>query len=90
MEPMEILGIVAIPVITVICFLIAELVKACGLDTKWLPIICGACGGALGVVALKVMPDFPAVDILTAVAIGIVSGLGATGAHQIYKQFTKD
>ena len=36
------------------------------------------------------MPDFPAPDALTAVAVGIVSGLAATGAHQIYKQRTKD
>lgn len=83
---MEMLGIAAIPVITVICFLIAEAVKATSLDNKWLPIICGICGGALGVVALKVMPEFPAVDVLTAIAIGIVSGLAATGAHQVYKQ----
>lgn len=83
---MDMLGIAAIPVITVICFLIAEAVKATSLDNKWLPIICGICGGALGVVALKVMPEFPAVDVLTAIAIGIVSGLAATGAHQVYKQ----
>lgn len=85
---MEMLGIAAIPVITVICFLIAEAVKATSLDNKWLPIICGICGGALGVVALKVMPEFPAVDVLTAIAIGIVSGLAATGAHQVYKQLS--
>ena len=85
----EVLGIVAIPVITVICFLIAEAVKLTTLDEKWIPVICGLCGGALGVVALKVMPEFPAVDVLTAIAIGIVSGLGATGAHQVYKQLTK-
>jgi hypothetical protein len=85
----EVLGIVAIPVITVICFLIAEAVKLTTLDEKWIPVICGLCGGALGVVALKVMPEFPAVDVLTAIAIGIVSGLGATGAHQVYKQLSK-
>lgn len=86
---MDMLGIAAIPVITVICFLIAEAVKATSLDNKWLPIICGMCGGALGVVALKVMPEFPAVDVLTAIAIGIVSGLAATGAHQVYKQLSE-
>jgi len=85
---MEMLGIAAIPVITIICFLVAEAVKATALDTKWLPIICGVCGGILGVVALKVMPEFPAVDVLTAIAIGIVSGLAATGAHQVYKQLS--
>lgn len=86
----EILGIVAIPVITVICFLIAEAVKATPLDNKWLPIICGACGGCLGVVAMHLMSDFPANDILSAIAVGIVSGFAATGAHQVYKQLTKD
>lgn len=85
---MDILGIAAIPVITVICFLVAEAVKATALDNKWLPIICGACGGALGVVAMFIMPEFPAKDYLTAIAIGIVSGLAATGAHQVYKQLS--
>lgn len=86
---MDILGIAAIPVITVIVFLIAEAIKATALDNKWIPVICGFCGGCLGVVALYVMPEFPAVDILTAIAIGIVSGLAATGAHQVYKQLSE-
>ena len=77
------LGIVAIPVITVIVFLIVEAVKATPLDNKWMPVIAGGFGGILGVVAMYVMPDFPGADPLTAVAIGIVSGLAATGAHQI-------
>ena len=81
-------GIQAIPVITVIVFLIAEAVKATPLDNKWLPVICGAVGGILGVVAMFLMPEFPAKDYLTAAAVGIVSGLAATGAHQIYKQLT--
>lgn len=83
------LGIAAIPVITVIVFLIVEAVKATPLDNKWLPVIAGGFGGVLGVVAMYVMPDFPGADPLTAIAIGIVSGLAATGAHQIYKQLTK-
>ncbi len=86
---MDILGIAAIPVITVIVFLIAEGIKATPLDNKWLPVICGFCGGCLGVAALYIMPEFPAKDILTAIAIGIVSGLAATGAHQVYKQLSE-
>ena len=81
-------GIQAIPVITIIVFLIAEAVKATPLDNKWLPVICGAVGGILGVVGMFLMPEFPAKDYLTAVAVGIVSGLAATGAHQIYKQLS--
>lgn len=87
---MEILGIAAIPVITIICYLIAEAVKATPLDNKWLPIICGTLGGCLGIVAQFVSPDLiPATDILTAFAIGIVSGFAATGIHQTFKQLTE-
>ena len=89
MDIIENLGILAVPVITVIVFLVVEAVKATPLDNKWMPVIAGACGGVLGVVAMFVMPEFTASDPLTAIAIGIVSGLAATGAHQIYKQLTK-
>lgn len=87
---MEILGITGIAAITVICYLAAKGVKATALDNKWLPVICGCLGGVLGVVGMYVMPDFPGRDVLTAIAIGIVSGLAATGAHQIGKQLSKD
>lgn len=83
---MENLGFTAIPAITVICYLIAQIVKATSLDNKWIPIICGVSGAILGVVSMFVMPDFAASDYVTAVAVGIVSGLAATGAHQITKQ----
>ena len=43
-------------------------------------------GAILGAVAMTVMPDYPAHDYLTAIAVGIASGLGATGVHQVYKQ----
>ena len=85
----EFLGIASVAAITVICFLAAQAIKATNLDNKWLPVICGVLGGILGVVALHVMPDYPANDILTAIAVGIVSGLAATGAHQIYKQLVE-
>lgn len=84
------LGITGVAVITVICFLIGQVVKASGLDNKWIPIVCGICGAALGIVAMFVMPEFPASDYLTAVAVGIVSGLAATGINQVYKQLTKE
>lgn len=83
---MEIMGITGIAAITVICYLAAECIKATVLDNKWLPVICGALGGVLGVVAMFIMPEFPGGDYITAVAIGIVSGLAATGANQIGKQ----
>ena len=83
---MESLGFTAIPAITVICYLIAQIVKATALDNKWLPIICGISGAVLGIVAMRIMPEDGAIDPLTAIAIGIVSGLAATGVNQIVKQ----
>ena len=86
---MEIVGIASVAAITVIAYLIGEIVKATGLDNKWIPVICGVCGGALGVVGMLIMTEFPATDYITAVAVGIVSGLAATGANQIVKQLGK-
>lgn len=81
-------GIASVAAITVICYLVGLIVKA----TKWnndqyIPIACGFVGGVLGVVGLYFgLPDFPASDPLTAIAIGIVSGLAATGVNQAIKQ----
>ena len=72
--------------ITVICYLVGWIVKVSGLDNKWIPVIVGVCGGALGIVGMLVMSDFPAADPLTAAAVGIVSGLAATGVNQMGKQ----
>ena len=82
-------GIAGVAAITVICYLIAQGVKATPINNKWLPVICGALGGILGIVGFMIMPDFPASDYMTSVAIGIVSGLAATGVNQIYKQLAK-
>ena len=83
----DILGIVAVPAIAIICYLIGIGVKASPLDDKYIPIIVGAVGGIIGTVAfLTGMPNFPANDVITAIAVGIVSGLASTGINQIYKQ----
>ncbi|MCQ4864667.1 phage holin family protein [Pseudoflavonifractor phocaeensis] len=84
------LGIGGVAVITVICFLVGQLVKSTGLDNKYIPVIVGVAGGALGVLGMFVMPEFPATDYMTAVAVGIVSGLAATGINQVYKQLTRE
>ena len=85
---MEIMGFTAIPAITVICYLIGELVKASGADNKYIPMTCGVSGLVLGLVAMFVMPGYPGTDYLTAAAIGIVSGLAATGVNQTIKQLS--
>lgn len=83
------LGIAGVAVITVICYLIGQAVKATAIENKWIPIIVGASGGVLGVVGMMVMADFPATDYLTAIAVGIVSGLAAVGVNQIGKQMAQ-
>ena len=83
-------GIAGVAAITVIAYLIGFAVKASALDNKWIPVICGTVGGILGILAIRIMPDFPATDYITAVAVGIVSGLAATGVNQIGKQLGKE
>lgn len=80
--------VIQVVAITVICYLVAQGVKAIPIDNKWIPVIAGAAGGVLGIVGYSCMPDFPAADPITAIAVGIVSGLAATGTNQIFKQLT--
>ena len=82
------LGIKALPSITIICYLLGMGMKAVGKYDKWIPTVCGAIGGILGVSALFIVPDFPATDYIMAFAIGAVSGLAATGINQTVKQLT--
>lgn len=83
-------GIASVAAITVICYLAGLIAKALPLDDRYIPIVCGVCGAVLGVAGLYLgLPDFPAQDPVTAVAVGIVSGLAATGINQVAKQLTK-
>ncbi len=82
-------GLPCVAALTAICFLITQGAKSFDIPGRWLPVIAGFTGGALGVPAMFSIPDFPATDPITAVAVGIVSGLAATGVHQAVKQFTK-
>ena len=83
-------GIASVTAITVIAYLIGQGCKAIEhIPNQWIPIICGVVGAVLGMVGLNTMPDFPATDPVTAVAVGIVSGFAATGINQIYKQLGK-
>ena len=82
-------GVASVAGIMVICYLLGLGIKNSPIDNKWIPVIVGVGGGVIGVVAfLTGMPDFPATDIITAIAVGITSGLSATGADQIAKQLT--
>lgn len=79
-------GIASVAAITVIAYIVGRAWKLSAFDDKWIPIIVGAVGGILGVVGLYIMPDFPVSDIISAIAVGIVSGLAATGINEAVKQ----
>ena len=76
--------------IVAICYVIGLGCKAYEkIPDKWIPVIMAVCGGALGVAGLYTMPDFPAGDVINAIAVGMASGLAATGVNQLYKQQCK-
>lgn len=81
--------ITTVAAITVICYLIGMGCKTTGKIDKWIPCIVGASGAVLGVVGMYTIKDFPAQDVLNALAVGIASGLASTGANQIIKQLSQ-
>lgn len=83
-------GVASVVGITVICYLVGMIAKSSAVDNKWIPVIVGVAGAALGAAGMYVIPDFPASDIINAISVGIVSGLASTGADQIVKQMNKE
>lgn len=83
-------GIAGVAAITVIAYIVGMAARASRLDNKWIPIICGVSGAVLGIVSMFIMPEFPVHDVISAAAVGIVSGLAATGVNQAVKQMTCD
>lgn len=86
---MDELGIVTYAAITAICYLVGIAVDVSRLNSKYIPVIMGACGAALGIACYFGIPDF-ASTLIDGIAIGIVSGFAATGINQIYQQLGKD
>ncbi len=79
--------VLAIVVITYLIGLAAKSIPS--VPDNIIPVIVGVFGGILGAAGMYIMPEFPANDVMNAVAIGIVSGLASTGVNQIYKQSGK-
>lgn len=79
--------------IVVICMLIGIWLKqAYSGDEKRLaniPWILGVAGAVLGVAGSFILTDLQGMDVLTAMAEGIVSGLAAGGAYQVIHQQDK-
>jgi len=53
-------GIAGVAAITVIAYAAGQAMKAWGRGERWIPTVCAALGGALGVAGLYIMPGFPA------------------------------
>lgn len=88
MDFTQVSTVVAIVVITYLVGLGTKAIPQ--IKDNYIPIIVGIAGGILGIVGMYVIPDFPATDVLNAIAVGIVSGLSSTGVNQIYKQVKKN
>lgn len=72
--------------IVIICYLIGTGIKLSPLDDKWIPLCVGVAGGVLGVLGMNVIPNYPADNIMDAIAVGIVSGFAATGVDQAFRK----
>lgn len=83
-------GITGIAAITVLCFLLGQGLRLTLLEDAWISIICGVLGGILGIAGMYIIANFPAEDWITAAAVGVVSGLAATGIRQIGTQIKKE
>ena len=84
---MDITTMGSVMAITVITYVIGLAVKAIPvIKDELIPVIVAIAGGVLGVAGMYVIPEFPAQDVLNAVAVGVVSGLASTGVNQAYKQ----
>lgn len=83
---------IAIPAITVLCYLGAEIFKALTQESiyKHIPVLCGAVGLILGVICYLLIPGYiPAENVLVAAAIGAVSGWAASGVYDTYSSAAK-
>ena len=91
---MEMLEIVSVPVIIGIVYFVMEVYKALvknapAMWTNLIPVWAAILGLGLGVIAYFFVPAImPADDIFTAILIGLSSGLGAVGIHQVGKQIS--
>lgn len=88
MEEFQLLGLGAVASITVVAYLAGLAVKASPWNNDHtIPVVCGFVGAVMGLISfLYHAEDFPVNDPVTAIAIGIVSGLSATGINQASKQ----
>lgn len=73
-------------IIAVAAFVIGQIIKPLKVPNKFIPLIGGLLGAALGVLLPNVFTDK---DIITSAILGLALGWGATGGYETIKQLTK-
>lgn len=86
--------IITLPVISALCYLIIEGIKVFinknGKVMKLLPIISALIGAILGVLIHLLEPEsITSGNVVEAILIGLISGLGATGSNQLFKHIVE-
>ena len=82
----------SLPVIAALTLAIFEALKsAIGSKlNRWIPITAPIIGAVLGLIIYFALPEYvPAANASAAAVLGAISGLSATGAHQVKKQIEK-
>ena len=88
------LEIISVPVIAGIVYFVMTVYKtlvknAPAIWTSLIPVWAAVLGIALGLTAYFLVPEvMPAENALVAVLVGLASGLGAVGVHQVGKQIS--
>lgn len=88
---MDLSNYVTVMPIIIICYVFGIFFKNLkNFPDSMIPVVISVIGAIIAVPAMYVMTDFPANDIITAISVGIASGLASVGANQIYKQVKKE
>lgn len=86
-------SVYCIPAVSVVCYLIIELIKAAtggaaGLKSLY-PLLSAFIGAGLGAALFFVNPDWISASLPGAILIGAASGLSATGGDQAVKRLSE-
>ena len=81
-------NIPTVAAIVAICYCVGfALKKTEKFKDNYIPVVMIVLGAALGTIAFFCAPELiKAPDIISAIAIGFMSGMTATGVNQLYKQ----
>jgi len=87
---MEDITFLTFPIIVGLVYMIVEVLKVAFPTDKFkrfIPLVAIGLGMVFGIVGFYLAPNLHiAGDVLSAIFVGVCSGLGATGTHQVFKQ----